>query len=109
MTRAAEERILRLLRETGAPLRISGIAVKRWRQGLPPWDEARGRYSRLQCGVTPLLSEKPGAYRADVLGQRVSVIAACSLMDKKIIKAERRPWLIRGRYRIAESAEEGTP
>ncbi len=108
MTRAAEERILRLMRETGAPLRVSGIAVKRWRAGMPPWDEARGRYSRLQCGVTPLLSKKPGAYRADVLCQRVSIVGACSLMRKGIIEAERR-WLIRGRYRIVESAEEVGP
>ncbi len=96
------------MRETGAPLRVSGIAVKRWRHGMPPWDEAKGRYSRLQCGVTPLLSTKPGAYRADVLGQRVSIAAACALMRENIIKAERR-WLIRGRYRLVESAEEVGP
>lgn len=100
-----EERIIRLMRETGAPLRVSGIAVKRWRTGIPPWDSERQRYSRLQCGVSPLLSEKRSAYRADVLGQRVSIEAAWSLMRKNIIERER-PWRIRGHFRIVDARND---
>ena len=81
--KAGEERIIRLMRETGAQLRISGIDVTRWRAGSPPWDTERNRYSRLQTGVTPLLSQKPSAYRADVIGQRVSITAARSLINER--------------------------
>jgi hypothetical protein len=56
------------LRETGAPLQISGIAVEIVHHRLPPWSKEKQRYTRLQVGVWPPVSEKLSAYRADVLG-----------------------------------------
>lgn len=101
----SEEHILRLMRDTGAPLVVSGVKVERWRAGMPPWDSEKGRYSRLQCGVTPLLSKNRSAYRAEVMGLRVSIHGAWSLMQKRQIVHVRR-WRIRGRFRLACTAQE---
>jgi hypothetical protein len=96
----AEDRILRLMRDTGQPLVVSGVSVIKWRARSPPWDETRQRYTRLQVGVSPLLSEDPSAYIAVIDGARVSIRAVNSLLKKRHIEAMR-PWRIRGRFRLA--------
>ncbi len=90
----AEARIVRLMRETGQPLIVSGIDVRKWRIRDP---------GRLQVGVSPQLLNKPSAYRAQVDGHRMSIRAACSLMSKGCIKAWCR-WHIRGRFRLTGSS-----
>lgn len=81
-------RILDLMRETGEPCVISGIAVRRSFVRDP---------TRVRVGVSPLLADEPGAYRATVAGRRVNVREVLRLLRDGEIQPRRRGWKVRVR------------
>lgn len=89
----SRESVIALMRQTGQPVILSGVAVRKNRARDP---------GRLQVFVAPSASDKPTAYRAEVAGKRVDVRSVLSLLaDQRIIT--RRGWRVRTRCYLPQS------
>jgi hypothetical protein len=84
--------VLRLMRETGRPLIISGVQVTKYR------DRNIGR--RVSVGVSPTILDDPSAYVGEVAGRRISGSLACKLLASGKVHP-RRPWWVRTRCHLA--------
>lgn len=88
------ERILHLMKISGACLDIRGVKVRR--------NFVRDPH-RVQSFVSPPLSSNPSAYEAWVGGVRVDIHAAKHLLETRAVLMRRRGWKIRVRCYLPEA------